>query len=139
MFVDDLTNEFFKTIFKSCQTNNDSVLVSDHDHVEFLGLHAAHQVRNQFVFRNNLNLTNEIGNRRSTISLTLRDNKVLHIHNANNIIHIIVVFTQHWKSTETVLYGFVKRLSDGEVAIDKHRIRTRNHNLANHGVAELND
>ena len=86
-----------------------------------------------------LDLANEVGNRRSAITLTLCDNKVFHVHNANDIIDIVVVFTEYWKSAETVFHGFVKRLSNGEIAIDKHRIGARHHDLANHGVAEFNN
>ena len=46
MFIDNLANQFLKTIFEGDKTGNASVFIGNNCHVEMLFLHFAHQFCN---------------------------------------------------------------------------------------------
>ena len=107
--------------------------------MKFLCLHSPHQVCNQFCLWYDFNRAHQIAQNIHALARTLRNHQIFDIHNSNDVIHIIIVFSEHRQSTEAFNYRFVEGRGDCHIIVKKYHVVTWNHNLSYHRVAKFNN
>ncbi len=134
--VDDLADQLLQAVLQGDHAGDVAVLVQDDGQVELLGLHLAHQPVERLVLGHEPDRPGHGGRRFIPPPVPLGPHQILGVTEAD---HFVLPRAHHRQPAEAVFDGDVERAADGRVVGDQHHVRPRHHDLAGHGVAELDD
>ena len=91
MFINDLADQFFETVFKRYDARKGTIFIGDDGEVVLGVLHLAHQFRHRLCLGHDVCWAHDASNEFVSPASALKFHQILGVHRASNVVNVVIV------------------------------------------------